>query len=121
MLLEGVRSTMNKRPDVTDEDIGMRTFQIKKARAVERATERMRAGLKEDWAKLTTQEIEELEWILGELWAYVARAEWMDLHFGRLTMHDTRTILKYGRELRKHTRNAVDVLNDVADVVRAKG
>lgn len=112
---------MNNRPDVTDEDIGMRTFQIKKARAVERAVERMRAGLKGDWATLTTEEIDELEWVLGELWAYVARAEWMDLHFGRLTMHDIRTILKYGRELRKHSRNAVDVLNDVGNVVRAKG
>lgn len=112
---------MNNRPDVTDEDIGMRTFQLKKTRAVERATERMRTGLKGEWANLTTQEIEELEWILGELWAYVARAEWMDLHFGKLTMHDVRTILKYGRELRKHSRNAVDVLTDVDAVVRAKG
>jgi hypothetical protein len=112
---------MNKRPDVTDEDIGMRTFQLKKAHAVERATERMRTGLKGEWANLTTQEVEELEWVLGELWAYVARAEWVDLHFGKLTMHDVRTILKLGRELRKHSRNAVDILNDVYAVVSAKG
>ena len=111
---------MMNRPDVTDEDIGMRTFQIKKARAVERATERMRSGLKGEWAELTTHEIEELEWILGELWAYAARDEWQDLRFGNLTMHDVRTILKLGRELRKHSRNAVDILNDVADVVRAR-
>jgi hypothetical protein len=112
---------MNNRPDVTDEDIGMRTFQIKKARAVERAIERLRSGLKSDWPELTTHEIEELEWILGELWAYAARDEWQDLRFGNLSMHDVRTILKYGRELRKHSRNAVDILNDVAAVVRAKG
>jgi hypothetical protein len=112
---------MANRPDVTDEDIGMRAFQLKKAQAVERATERLRAGLKGDWANLTTHEIEELEWVLGELWAYVARSEWTDLHFGKLTMHDVRTILRYGRELRKHSRNAVDILNDVAEVVRSKG
>jgi len=99
----------------------MRTFQLQKAKAVERATERLRAGLKGEWASLTTHEIEELEWVLGEVWAYIARAEWQDLRFGLLTMHDVRTILKYGREMRKHTRNAVDVLNDVAALVKSKG
>jgi len=110
-----------QRPDVTDEDIGMRTFQLQKAKAVERAVERLRAGLKGEWATLTTHEIEELEWVLGELWAYAARAEWQDLRFGNLTMHDVRTILRHGRDMRKHARNAVDVLNDVAEVVKSKG
>ena len=107
------------RPDVTDEEIGMRTFQLRKARAIERAMERLREGMKDDYASLAHAEIEALSWIFGELWAYVARDEWQDLHFGNLSMHDVRTILKYGRELRKHSRNAVDILNDVADVVRA--
>jgi hypothetical protein len=111
----------SQRPDVTDEDLGMRTFQIQKAKAVERAVERLRAGLKSEWASLDTHEIEELEWMLGELWAYVARAEWQDLHFGLLSMRDVRSILKNGRDLRKHTRNAVDILTDVAELVHAKG
>lgn len=110
-----------QRPDVSDEDIGMRAFQIKKAKAVERAAERMRAGLKADWGTLSQHEIEELDWVLGELWAYVARSEWDDLHFGKLTLHDLRLILGFGRELRKHSRNAVDILNDVNGVVLAKG
>ena len=110
-----------QRPDVTDEDIGMRTFQLRKAKAVERAVERMRQGLKQEWSGLTTHEIEEIEWMLGELWAYVARAEWDELRFGHLSMHDLRQILHHGRDLRKHTRNAVDILTDVADLVKAKG
>ncbi|MDP2181259.1 MAG: hypothetical protein Q8K99_01645 [Actinomycetota bacterium] len=112
---------MNNRPDVTDEDIGMRTFQIRKAKAVERAAERLRQGLKASWQELTTHEIEELEWVLGELWAYIARDDWEHLRFGLLSMHDLRVILGFGRELRKHSRNAVDVLSDVGSVVRAKG
>jgi len=109
------------RPDVTDEDIGMRTFQMRKARAVERAMDRLRHTLKAEWSSLENSEIEELDWILGELWAYVARGDWDRLHFGRLTMHDVRTILKHGRDLRKHSRNAVDILNDVGTIVRDKG
>lgn len=110
-----------QRPDVTDEDIGMRAFQLRKAKAVERAVERIRHTLKTDWATLSNHEVEELEWILGELWAYVARDEWDNLHFGKLQMHDLRKILGLGRELRKHSRNAVDVLTDVGEIVKSKG
>ncbi|MDO8964698.1 MAG: hypothetical protein Q7W30_09440 [Coriobacteriia bacterium] len=114
-------SMNNQRPDVTDEEIGMRTFQIKKARAVERALERMRNGLKTDWAKFSEPEIETLQWILGEVWAYVARAEWEELHFSLLTLTDARKILNFAREITKHSRNSVDVLQDVYAVVAAKG
>lgn len=110
-----------QRPDVSDEDIGMRAFQLKKAKAVERAADRMRQGLKAEWGTLSHHEIEELDWVLGELWAYVARSEWDSLHFGKLGMHDIREILGLGRELRKHSRNAVDILGDVKALVEAKG
>lgn len=109
-----------QRPDVTDEDIGMRAFQLRKAKAVERAIDRLRHSLKAEWSGLTSHDVDELEWILGELWAYIARDEWDTLRFGALSMHDSRVILGYGRELRKHSRNAVEVLTDVGTLVRSK-
>lgn len=112
---------MNNQRPVTDEEIGMRTFQIRKARAVERAMERMRQGLKSEWSLLSLAEVEALGWVLGELWAYVARAEWEDLHFSLLKTEDVRTILGYAREIANHERNSVDVLQDVYKVVIAKG
>ena len=72
----------DKHPDVTDEDLGIRAFQIKRGKAVERAIELIRHGLGKSWSELTAEEIEELEWVLGELWAYVARAHWEDMRFG---------------------------------------
>jgi hypothetical protein len=111
----------NQRPDVTDEEIGMRTFQIRKARAVERAMERMRQGLKSEWSLLSLAEVEALGWVLGELWAYVARAEWEDLHFSKLKTEDIRGILGLAREIANHDRNSVDVLQDVYKIVIAKG
>ncbi|MDO8987850.1 MAG: hypothetical protein Q7V14_06475 [Coriobacteriia bacterium] len=108
-------------PDVTDEDLGMRAFQLRKAKAVERAAERMRHSLADQWAAMSNHEVEELEWALGELWAYIARDEWDGLRFGKLDSHDVRMILGYGRELRKHSRNAVEVLGDIGKVVTAKG
>jgi hypothetical protein len=113
-------SMNNQRPDVTDEEIGMRTFQIRKARAVERAMERMRQGLKSEWSLFSLEEIEALGWVLGETWAYVARTEWEDLHFSKLDPMDVRVILGHAREVANHERNTVDVLNDVYKVVIAK-
>lgn len=109
----------DKRSEVTDEDIGIRAFQIKKAKAVERATERLRHGLGPQWASLTADEIEELEWVFGELWAYIARSDWDDLRFGRLTISDVIKMLTLGSQLRRHARNSIDILREVEGVVRA--
>ncbi len=109
------------RPDVNADALGMRTFQLRKARATERAMERLRQGMKADWALLSNAEIEALSWVFGELWAYVARAEWDELHFSKLKYADVRSILNYAREIANHTRDSVDVLNDTYKVVAAKG
>ncbi len=107
--------------DVSDEDLGIRAFKLKRAKAVERAVERLRHGLSESWKDLTNDEIEELEWVLGELWAYAARSDWDELHFGRLTMSDVIRILTLGSQLRRHSRPSVEVLREIEAVVRAEG
>lgn len=110
----------NQHPDVTDEEIGIRTFQIRKARAVERAQERMRQSLKVQWSSLTMSEVEALGWVLGELWAFAARADWEELHFGKLNIEEVRTILDNAREIANHDRNTVDVLQDIYNLVKSK-
>jgi len=107
----------SKRPDVTDEELGIRTHKLRRAQAVQREIERVRHNLDREWAALTDHEIEEFEWVLGELWGYTPREEWEGLRFGHLQMHDVRKMLLLGRELRKHLRNAVDILNDMKQVV----
>jgi len=78
----------DRHTDVSDEDLGIRAFKVKRAKAVERAIDRIRHGLGESWTDLTEDEIEELEWVLGELWSFAVRAEWGALHFGKLSMSD---------------------------------
>jgi hypothetical protein len=111
----------NRRPEINDEEIGMRTFQLRKARAVERAMERLRGGMKADWALLSHAEIEALSWVFGEVWAYVARAEWEELHFSKLKYPDVRTLLGYAKEIAKHTRDSVTVLTDAFHLIESKG
>jgi hypothetical protein len=110
-----------QRPDVTDEEIGMRTFQLRKARAVERATDRMRQGLGKEWSTLSGPEIEAIGYALGELWAYIAHSEWDDLRFSTLDIDDARTILDFARELVDHQRNSVEVLKDVHTLIVSQG
>lgn len=110
----------SQRPDVSDEDLGIRAHKLRQAQAVQREIERIRHGLKQEWAALTDREIEELEWVLGELWAYVPRDEWEALHFGLLQMLDIRKILLLGRQLRKHERPSVEILDDIKELVSNK-
>jgi len=106
--------------DTNEEELGIRAFQIKKAKAVERAIQLLRHDLGPQWAELTGEEIEELEWVLGELWAYIARADWDELRFGHLTMRDIIKILTYGSQMRRHARNNIEILKDVYAVILAE-
>ncbi len=110
-----------QRPDVSDEDTGRRTFQIRKTRAAERAVQRLRHGLGAEWASYTQREIEELEWFIGEMWAYVSRDEWEDLHFGNLTSGDVVKLLGLTTQLRTHARDAVSILQEAVAIVKARG
>lgn len=107
----------NQRPDVSDEEIGMRTFQMRKARAIERAMERLRKGLSHEWAKFSNAEIEALGYILGELWAYIAHDEWDNLQFSTMETADVRRLLNLARELVNHRRNSVDILQDANGII----
>ena len=111
---------MYERSDVNDEDLGIRAFKIKRGKAVERAVQLIRQGLAGGWNDLTTEEIEELEWVLGELWAYLAHTVWDELHFGRLTMRDIVKILMLGSQLRRHARGSIEILRDVEAIVVAQ-
>lgn len=118
----GVMCPMStQRPDVNDEDTGRRTFQIRKGRAAERAIEKLRRGLGSEWASYTPREVEELEFLLGEIWAYVRRDAWEDLHFGKLTSGDVVKLLGLTTQIRKHTRDTVAILKDAVAIVSARG
>lgn len=110
----------NNRPDVSDEDIGMRAFQIRKEKAVERALERLRQGLKSTWSMFTQHDLEDLSWIVGELWAYEKRLDWEDLHFSKLTAEDTQAIIQMARTLKENAHNSVETLERVGDIIRAR-
>ncbi|MBF4509607.1 MAG: hypothetical protein ISP10_03885 [Aeromicrobium sp.] len=111
----------NTRPDISEEDIGMRAFQIRKAKAVERSLDRARKGLGTGWGAFTQRDLSDLGWIIGELWAFEKRADWEDLHFSKLTSEDVTEIIALARQLRENdTHSMVDTLERVGDIVRVR-
>lgn len=110
-----------QKPDVTNEDIGMRAFQLRKAKAVERATERIRQGLQADWGMFTQRDLADLNWLLGELWSYESRADWDDLHFSKLLTEDIQSIIAESREMQQEgSHNTVEALTRVGELVRSR-
>ena len=109
-----------QKPDVNDEDIGMRTFQIRKSKAVERAIDHLRHGLGPEWNSFTEREVEELEWLFGEVWAYVRRAQWDELRFGSVSSGDAVKLLGLATELRRHSRSDVEILNEARSLIHSE-
>jgi hypothetical protein len=106
-----------KRPDVTDEDIGRRTVEIRRARAVDRAIERLRKGCGTSWRQLTTRDVERLRWGLGELWGYIPHSDWEDLRFSSLRIEDATELLDICTELAESHTTTV-VLDGMAEMLQ---
>ncbi|MRS12698.1 MAG: hypothetical protein EG823_06465 [Actinobacteria bacterium] len=109
----------SNRPDITDEDIGMRAFQLRRAKAVERAIDRIRQGNKSSWGMFTQRDLADLGWMIGELWAYEKRADWEDLKFSKISGDDVLEIISIARELRDNPHDTVATLERVGDIIRA--
>jgi hypothetical protein len=102
----------------TDESLGIRLHEVNRQRAVERAVERMRFGLKADWFYLTQEDIHNLQWLLGEIWAVTARDEWEDLHFGFLGIGETRKVVGAADRLRRHGVQRMATIDAIRALVR---
>lgn len=106
-----------QRPDITDEEIGLRSFRIRREKAVERALERARQGLGTQWASLSLEDVRTLDWVFGELWAHIARDEWEQLPFSGLHFSDMTRILGITADILAHKRTAGPALEEIHKIV----
>ncbi len=107
-----------KKPDVSDEEIGMRSFQLRKQKAVERAIEKIRFKLGDDWAGLVSEDIEILEWVLGDMWAFIARDEWEGIAFSELNLPDIYGIIDIAKEIMAHKKIGSVGLNQIHRILK---
>jgi hypothetical protein len=93
---------VERKPDITDEDVGMRAFNLRKQQSVERAVEKIRHNLGRGWIRLAEEEIELLEWALGETWALMGFYEWNSLAFSSLDLEKIDEILAIAGQIISH-------------------
>jgi len=105
---------------VSDEDIGIRALKVNRSKAVERVIRRVRQNLGDSWQELTASEIEELEWIIGQLWSHVSRTEWENLAFGHMGLGDVIRMLVLGDQLRRRAQPSIEILGEAKEIVRRK-
>jgi hypothetical protein len=104
---------MDRKPDITDEEIGIQHFHLRKRRATERALEKVRHGLGKAYTKLSTKDIEILEWILGETWSMMGFYEWERIPFSLLSFEDIEKIINIGKGIFSHQKKGVDGIEEV--------
>jgi len=102
---------------VNDETLGRRLHEVNRQRAVDRAIERLRHGLKADWHYLTLDDIGNLRWLFGELWATRDREEWESLHFSKLDLDRARHLVSAGDRLRRHGTNRMNALESAVEII----
>ncbi|MCX8007748.1 MAG: hypothetical protein N3B11_06505 [Coriobacteriia bacterium] len=108
---------LGERIHTEDETLGRRRYLVNKQRAVERSLERWRRGLQADWLLLSRDDVANLAFIAGELWASLTREEWDAVHFSKLGLRETRLIAAHADRLRRHGTGREETLEAVMRLI----
>lgn len=106
------------RPAIDEESLGIRLHEVNRQRAVDRAVERLRYGLRADWHYLTAEDHANLRWVIGELWATTSREGWDEFHFSKLDFDQTRALVQAGGRMRGRHTSGISSLDNVAAMIR---
>lgn len=87
----------NKDRDVSEDEVGAYSFNLRRTAAVEQSLGRIRHSLASDWLKLQDDEIQSLAWVLGEAWAHMGFYAWDQLKLADINMDVTDILIDLGR------------------------
>lgn len=104
-------------PEVTDDERGRRIFQIHKDMAVEKAIEKIRENIGQDWKIYSARDIDLLKFILGESWVSLDRRTWEGFAFTRLSREDIDEIVRIAKEVKGKKRLESDAVTDVVKIL----
>lgn len=104
-------------PDVTDDERGRRVFQIHREMAVEKALEKIRQNIGQDWKIYSAKDIDLLTYLLGESWISISRRTWDSFAFTRLSRENLDEIIQIGKEVKGKKRLENDAISDVVKIL----
>jgi len=105
-------------PSVTNDERGRRIFQIHKERAVETAVAKIRQKLGSDMADFSQQDIQILNYILGEAWVSIERSVWEQSAFTRLTRNDLENIIRIGKEVKSKKIREETAIDEICRILK---
>jgi hypothetical protein len=105
-------------PGVTNDERGRRIFQIRKERAVETAVAKIRQHLGSDWTTFSQQDIQTLNYILGEGWVSIERSVWEQSAFTRLTRNDLENIIRIGNEVKSKKIREETAIDEICRILK---
>lgn len=109
---------VERKPDFTDEDVGIQAFHLRRGQAVEKAMSKIRQGLGNSFYKISKDELDTLEWFLGEIWSGVGFYEWENLRFSLLKYEDIEKLIEIAKEVMTHKKLGIHALSEGIELIR---
>ena len=85
-------------PDISEEELGRRRFQIRKEKAVEDALIKIRHNIGPAMISLTQEDMQSLKSLLEEVWVNGDRGRWDKYSFSALTISQIDALIAIGRD-----------------------
>ncbi|RJQ32370.1 MAG: hypothetical protein C4562_03170 [Actinobacteria bacterium] len=104
---------------LNDEDIGIRTFQIRKEKATERAVEKTRYRLGKEWSSISSNDIDIFSWALGETWAMMGFREWDQIMFSFLDLSTVERIIIIGKQVLNHKKLGTKAFHEIHEILKS--
>ncbi len=107
-------------PEISEEELGRRRFQIRKEKAVEEALTRIRRNIGPDWSSIPHEDLESLKALLEDVWVNGNRERWEGYSFSALTKEQAGTLVSIWKDSRRGGQKPEDVLR-AADRILSGG
>ena len=102
---------------MTNDERGRRVFQIHREMAVEKAIEKIRQSVGQDWKVYSVTDIDLLKYMLGESWISLDRRKWEGFTFTRLSKDDLDRIIMTAKQVKKKERTESDAVRNVIEIL----
>ncbi|MBI5207177.1 MAG: hypothetical protein HY934_05225 [Candidatus Firestonebacteria bacterium] len=106
--------------DISDEEVGIRSFHLRRDRAVEQSIDKIRQKLGTEWHKISYNETQALHWVLGEVWSFIARESWNNIVFSLMEYDDVKKILDIATKIMHHELLGTLGLEEIHKILETK-
>jgi hypothetical protein len=100
-----------------DEQFGRVSFRLKQESAVERAIAKVRHHLGSDWVMLTSEDIDELRWLLAEMWAHTSFMDWENVGLDSVTLESVAKLVEIAKAMQSESIKEQDGLARAREIL----